>query len=138
MFTGPNAPHEERERLAERGRAHPDAVIREFTPRFPDHVLACDLSVSRGGYNTTMNLLACGARGLMHPYGHDREQRLRLEALSALGHVGLLRDGDLEPARLAGIMERALRAERRATGRLRLDGDRGSAEIIRRLAAERR
>ena len=93
MFTGPQrppggaAPSGRTQR-----RAHPDAVVREFTPRFPDHVLACDLSVSRGGYNTTMNLLACGARGLMHPYGHDREQRMRLEALSALGHVGLLQD----------------------------------------------
>ncbi len=138
MFTGPNAPLEERRRLEERGRAHPDATVREFTPRFPDHVLACDLSVSRGGYNTTMNLLACGARGLMHPYGHDREQRMRLEALSALGHVGLLEDADLEPARLADIMERALREERRPAARLRLRGDAGSAAIIRRLAAERR
>ena len=137
MFTGPNAPLEERRRLEERSLSHPDATVREFTARFPDHVLACDLSVSRGGYNTTMNLLACGARGLMHPYGHDREQRLRLEALSALGHVGLLRDEDLEPSRLASIMERSLREERRAVGRLRLDGDRGSAEIIRRLAAAR-
>ena len=135
MFTGPNAPAQERERLTERGRAHPDAVIREFTPRFPDHVMACDLSVSRGGYNTTMNLLACRAKGLMHPYGHDREQRMRLEALSALGHVGLLEDADLAPARLAGIMERALLDEHRPAAPVRLQGDRESAEIIRRLAA---
>ena len=134
-IAGPNAPAEERERLTERGRAHPDAVIREFTPRFPDHVMACDLSVSRGGYNTTMNLLACRAKGLMHPYGHDREQRMRLEALSALGHVGLLEDADLAPARLAGIMERALLDEHRPAAPVRLQGDRESAEIIRRLAA---
>ncbi|PKN41669.1 MAG: hypothetical protein CVU60_09775 [Deltaproteobacteria bacterium HGW-Deltaproteobacteria-18] len=137
MFTGPNAPIEERQRLEDRSRAHPDATVREFTPRFPDHVLACDLSVSRGGYNTTMNLLACGARGLMHPYGHDREQRMRLAALSALGHVGLLEDADLEPNRLAGIMEDALRREHAPARPLRLDGDRESAGIIRRLASER-
>lgn len=137
MFTGPNAPLEERRRLEERSRSHPDAAVREFTPRFPDHVLACDLSVSRGGYNTTMNLLACGARGLMHPYGHDREQRTRLEALSALGHVGLLEDTDLEPARLAAIMEQALHGARRPAGKLRLHGDAESAAIIRRLAGER-
>ena len=136
MFTGPNAPADERRRLAERARAHPDAVVEEFTPRFPDHVLACDLSVSRGGYNTTMNLLACNARGLMHPYGHDREQRMRLETLSALGHVGLLEDADLEPVRLAGIMEDALRREHAPSRPLRLEGDRESADIIRRLAAE--
>ena len=138
MFTGPNAPEAEREALAARAKAHPDAVVREFTPRFPDHVLACDLSVSRGGYNTTMNVLACGARGLLHPYGHDREQRMRLEALSELGHVGLLEDADLEPARLAAIMEGALRGEGPKGARLRLQGDRESAGIIRRVAADRR
>jgi predicted glycosyltransferase len=137
MFTGPNAPQEERRRLEDRGRAHPDATVREFTPRFPDHVLACDLSVSRGGYNTTMNLLACGARGLMHPYGHDREQRMRLEALETLGHIGLLEDRDLEPSRLADVMEQALREQRGPLGRLRLQGDNESADIIRRLAAAR-
>jgi predicted glycosyltransferase len=137
MFTGPNAPADERRHLEERGREHPAATVADFTSRFPDHVLACDLSVSRGGYNTTMNLLACGARGLMHPYGHDREQRMRLEALSALGHVGLLEDTDLEPARLAEIMEKALRTGHAPSRHLNLDGDRGSAAIIRRLAAER-
>jgi predicted glycosyltransferase len=137
MFTGPNAPADEVRRLAERGRDHPGAVVEEFTSRFPDHVLACDLSVSRGGYNTTMNLLACGARGLMHPYGHDREQRMRLEALSALGHVGLLEDADLESARLSGLMEDALRREHAPSRPLRLEGDRESADIIRRLAAGR-
>lgn len=136
MFTGPNAPLEERQLLVDRSRAHPDATVREFTPRFPDHVLACDLSLSRGGYNTTMNLLACGARGLMHPYGHDREQRMRLEALAALGHIGLLEDRDLEPSRLADVMEQTLQEKRGPVERLRLQGDRESADIIRRLAAE--
>ena len=83
-----------------------------------------------------MNLLACGARGLMHPYGHDREQRMRLEALAALGHIGLLEDRDLEPSRLAGVMEQALRDNRGPLGRIRLQGDSQSADIIRRLAAE--
>jgi len=138
MFTGPNAPADEREYLNAQSARHPDAVVREFTPRFPDHVLACDLSISRGGYNTTMNLLACGARGLMHPYGHDREQRMRLEALSTLGLVGLLQDDDLEPGRLAQIMERALCEDRGPSRRLRLDGDGKSAEIIRGLATARR
>jgi predicted glycosyltransferase len=137
MFTGPNAPLEERRRLQDRSRAHPDATVQEFTPRFPDHVLACDLSVSRGGYNTTMNLLTCGARGLMHPYGHDREQRMRLEVLETLGHIGLLEDRDLEPSRLADVMEQALREQRGPLGRLLLQGDKESANIIRRVAVAR-
>jgi len=137
MFTGPRAERADLEALQARAREHPAAVIRDFTPRFPDHVLACDLSVSRGGYNTTMNLLTCGTRGLMLPNDHDREQRMRLAALVAGGHLGLLEPGDMEPARLAGIMERALKQEQ-GTGRpLRLDGARESADIILRLARER-
>lgn len=136
MFTGPHAAHEEQKRLAARGAHHPHAIIRDFTPRFPDHVLACDLSISRGGYNTTMSLLACGTKGLMHPYDHDREQRMRLDALVKGGHVGLLEAKDLEPARLAGIMERTLGEDRNPSQKLGLNGAKVSADIILRLAED--
>jgi predicted glycosyltransferase len=137
MFTGPNAGPEELAELSALGQRHAHAVVREFTPRFPDHVLACDLSVSRGGYNTTMNLLACGAKGLMRPYVHDHEQRMRLEALAELGHVGILEAEDMEPERLAAVMEQALLADKPAARPVRLHGDAESAAIIRRLARER-
>lgn len=137
MFTGPNAGQAQLEELNALSAHHPHAQVREFTSRFPDHVLACDLSISRGGYNTTMNLLACGTKGLMRPYVHDHEQRMRLEALAELGHVGILEAEDMEPERLAMIMELALCSDKPAARPLRLRGDVESAAIIRRLAAAR-
>jgi len=133
MFTGPHIEPDVLRQLAGRGRDHPRAEIRDFTPRFPDHVLASDLSVSMAGYNTTMNLLACGARGLMYPFDQNREQRMRLTALAEAGLLGILEEADLEPARLARRMAQALSGPR-PENRIQLRGDRESARIIRRLA----
>ena len=82
MFTGPHVEADLRSRLTALGRDHSHVSISDFTPRFPDHVLACDLSISMAGYNTTMNLLACGRTGLMYPFDQNQEQRMRLTALA--------------------------------------------------------
>jgi Predicted glycosyl transferase len=58
------------------------------------------------GYNTTMNLLTCGAQGLMYPFDQNREQRMRLTALAEAGYLGILETADLEPQRLAGAWSR--------------------------------
>jgi predicted glycosyltransferase len=133
MFTGPHADAGLRAGLALRARGHSHVQIRDFTSRFPDHVLACDLSVSMAGYNTTMNLLACGTPGLLYPFDQNREQRMRLTALVRAGYCTLLETADLAPVTLAGLLERALWAPPPPTGNLRLAGDRESADIIFRL-----
>ena len=66
---------------------------------------AADLSVSMGGYNTTMNILASGVPALVWPFGQNREQRLRAERLADLGALRVLEDEDLHPDRLAVIMD---------------------------------
>jgi predicted glycosyltransferase len=134
MFTGPHAGEEMRARLAARCEDQPHIHLKEFTSRFPDHILASNLSVSMAGYNTTMNLLACNARGLMYPFDQNREQRMRLTALVAAGYLDILEAEDLAPLRLARIMERALENDTQPKNRLRLQGDRESAAIIHRLA----
>ncbi len=133
MFTGPHADAELQAGLARRAKGQPHVRIRDFTSRFPDHVLACDLSVSMAGYNTTMNLLACGTPGLLYPFDQNREQRMRLTALARAGYFSILEAADLHPAILAGLIERALSAPPPPTGNLRLAGDRESADIIFRL-----
>ena len=134
MFTGPHVDDKVQQRLAVRSANQPHVRIRDFTPRFPDHVLACDLSVSMAGYNTTMNLLACGTPGLLYPFDQNREQRMRLTALVRAGYFTLLEAADLAPAVLARLMAQTLSTPSPASGRLRLQGDRESAEIILRLA----
>jgi predicted glycosyltransferase len=60
------------------------------------------------GYNTTMNLLAARVPALVWPFAQNREQRLRSERLADLGALRVLADRDLEPQRLAALMDQAL------------------------------
>lgn len=136
LFTGPHADSDLRQELEQRGRKAPHIQINDFTNRFPDHVLACDLSVSMAGYNTTMNLLACGARGLLSPFDQNREQRMRLAALAAAGYLDILEADDLEPERLARRMETTLHRKIKPGQPLLLQGAVESAAIIRRLTAQ--
>lgn len=135
LFHGPHAGDEVRRQLAGLAADQPHIRIEAFASRFPDHLLACDLSVSMAGYNTTMNLLACGTPGLLYPFDQNREQRLRLTALAERGYLELLEAVDLEPAGLARRIERALSAPVRKNPALRLHGDRESAVIINGLLA---
>jgi predicted glycosyltransferase len=136
MFTGPHAGADLHSRLGDRSRGQRHIVINDFTARFPDFVLACDLSVSMAGYNTTMNLLACSTPGLMYPFDQNREQRMRLTALARAGYLSILEAADLVPAKLAGIMKNGLRTSPQSAKNLRLQGDRESAAIIFRLVGE--
>ena len=111
VFSGPFLPQEDFERL-QRG-AGEGVLVERFTPQFLSHLAAADLSVSMAGYNTTMNLLATRVPALVWPFAQNREQRLRAERLQTLGALRLLRDTDLEPPRLAALMEQMLaRCER--------------------------
>jgi predicted glycosyltransferase len=136
LFTGPHAGGDLRQELEQRRRNAPHIQLDDFTDRFPDHVLACDLSVSMAGYNTTMNLLACDARGLLYPFEQNREQRMRLAALAAAGYLDILESEDLVPQRLARCMELTLHRKMRPRQPLLLQGAAESATIIRRLATQ--
>lgn len=136
MFTGPHAGRDLQSRLSNHGQRHPHLFIKDFTPRFPDYVLACDLSVSMAGYNTTMNLLACGAAGLMYPFEQNREQRMRLTALVKTGHLSILEATDLAPDKLADLMKNGLSTRPQPAISLRLQGDRECAAIIFRLTGK--
>ncbi len=135
LFHGPHADVEVRRQLAGLAADQPHMRIEAFASRFPDYLLASDLSVSMAGYNTTMNLLACGTPGLLYPFDQNREQRLRLTALADRGCLELLEAADLEPAHLARRIERALSAPATEGPALRLHGDRESAAIIHGLLA---
>jgi len=107
-FTGPYAPDADHARCQALAAGHPHITVRRFTSRFPDHLDAADLSLSLGGYNTTMNLLAANTYGLILPFAQNREQSLRTSRLEALGALDLLTPADLDPDRLAARISQAL------------------------------
>ena len=106
VFTGPFMPEADVARLNAWAGGRVD--IQRFTPDFLDYLAAADLSLSMAGYNTSMNLLAARVPALVWPFAQNREQRLRSERLAGLGALRVLADRDLEPPRLAALMDQAL------------------------------
>jgi predicted glycosyltransferase len=121
VFTGPFMPEADVARLNAWAGSRVD--IQRFTPDFLAYLAAADLSVSMAGYNTTMNLLAARVPALVWPFAQNREQRLRAERLAGLGALRVLADRDLEPQRLAALMDQALAQ----TARPAVDIDLGGA-----------
>ena len=118
MFTGPFRDPEEFKKLT--AKAVDGIRIRHFTHRFLDYLSAADLSVSLAGYNTCMNLLATRIPALVYPYSRQQEQPLRVEKIKDFIPMKILRDKDIEPARLSGYIRKML-IEPRPDGALSLN-----------------
>jgi len=112
--------------------SHADSRIRvgRFTPDFLSYLSAADLSVSMAGYNTCMNILAAGAPALVWPFSQNREQQLRAERLAAAGGLKVLSEADLNPDRLAAVMEQALFQRPRLSQPVDLNGAMNTARWI--------
>lgn len=108
VFTGPYATDENYARYEAMVDDHDWITLKRFTQRFPAYLAAADLSISLGGYNTTMNLLAADTYGLMYPFLQNREQRMRTERLQERGIVKMLLPDDLVPELMARHMAEAL------------------------------
>jgi len=129
VFTGPYATEEDYELYQTMTKDHDWITVKRFTKRFPDYLDAANLSISLGGYNTTMNLLATGTYGLMHPFQQNHEQHMRTTRLEARGIVKMVLDDDLDPQVLAGHMAKGLDRTPTPHG-LDLNGGTESARIL--------
>lgn len=133
VFTGPYCRDEDFAWYRTLAEQDSRITIKRFTSRFPAYLDAADLSVSLGGYNTTMNLLAADTYGLILPFAQNREQRMRTEKLEQLGVVGMLQGADLAPKVLAVRMAAGL--DRPAVPHhIDLDGGPASARLLEQLA----
>ena len=128
IFTGPFLPAAEFDNL--KNIAGINIKINRFTPDFLSHLAAADLSISMGGYNTTMNILAAKVPALVWPFAQNREQRLRAERLASRGVLKVLEDEDLQPRRLAGLIDQVLAAPEAGTVGFNLDGAANTAKWI--------
>jgi predicted glycosyltransferase len=105
--------------------------VDKFTPDFLSYLAAADLSVSMGGYNTTMNVLATRVPALLWPFAQNREQRLRARRLAERGILTVLEDADLQPDRLASKMDHLLSRANQPAAAINLDGAVNTAACIR-------
>jgi len=133
VFTGPFMEDEIVSRL--RSVSDSRIAVERFTPDFLSWLAAADLSISMGGYNTTMNLLAARTPSLIWPFGQNREQRFRAERIARHGGLELLADDDLKSARLAEQMGAMLDRRERPGIQLDLDGAEATARWVSRQEA---
>ncbi len=70
------------------------------------------LSISQGGYNTVMEVLATGTRAVVAPYagGLETEQTLRARLLATRGTLQVVPEDEIAPEALARAVESALAA----------------------------
>jgi predicted glycosyltransferase len=131
VFTGPFLERADFNNL--KNMAGPNVQIEQFTSDFLTYLAAADLSISMGGYNTTMNILATGVPALVWPFAQNREQRLRAGRLAQEGLLKVLEDDDLLPERLAGLMDSILAAPNSSHVKFNLDGAVNTAKWIEKL-----
>lgn len=139
----------DREAVTQAAAGRDRVVVREHIADLPAVMATADLVVAMGGYNTSAEILAAGARAVIVPRfwrsgehgsrgktGVDAEQLVRAEGLARLGAVHLVDPRTLTTDTLHDAMRRALEQPRPAiSGRLQLDGAARVADQLVELAA---
>ena len=138
VFAGPFIPEEVYQALQALAREAGNVEIERYSPDFVECLKGAELSISMGGYNTVMNILATGVRSLVYPYtaNDDREQHIRARKLESLGAVELLHPEMLQPEVLAPKIAQML-AKTPARLELDMDGAANTARILRRAVSNR-
>jgi predicted glycosyltransferase len=119
--------------------AAPDGVaVERARADFPSLMANCILSISQGGYNTVMEMMTAGTRGVIVPYagGLETEQTLRARLLKNRSGIRTIPEDMLNPAALATAVDAALDAPPPDASGLDTGGaDKGAALITAWLAA---
>ncbi len=109
----------------------PNVHLVHDVPSVSSLLRQASLSISLGGYNTVMELLAARAQGLVlaaEPNG-DNEQKLRIESLSAKGLLREIGVEDLVNGRLVELISEAL-ANPLPVADVRMNGAETSASVL--------
>ena len=135
LLAGPNLPEDRFRALA--ARTAEGVTVERARADFTTLLANCRLSISQGGYNTVMEVLAAAAPNVIVPYagGEENEQTLRARRLEELGLTRVVDEAELTPGKLAAAIESAL-ACAPSRGALAIDtgGAGASAEFIAGLA----
>ncbi len=137
LLVGHNLPED---RFAALTAAAPAGVIIERNrPDFIRLLANCRLSISQGGYNTVMEILATGAHAVVVPYagGEETEQTLRAHLLAQRGLFQVVGEEALSGESLARAVDAAIAEDRPAPSLLAMDGAGETARFLAKLLALR-
>jgi predicted glycosyltransferase len=111
VFTGPFIPNDRFTSLIVAAEGQNNLTLRKFTSQFLTYMKKAKLSVSLGGYNTTMNILRTGVNSMILPSNKDWEQAVRAEKLEKMGVLSILQPEDLQPQQFANKIVHAIESE---------------------------
>jgi predicted glycosyltransferase len=136
ILTGPNLPEDAFAAL--QGAAGGDTIVERFRPDFPALLASALLSISQGGYNTTMDILRSGVRAVVVPFEQpgETEQRFRAEIFARRGLLTILPSSELSPEPLVQAISAAM-AKPRSTVVFDFNGAAKTAALVRDFAASR-
>ena len=134
LLAGHNMPDDQYRAL--RADAPKGVIVERARSDFVTLLKRSMLSISQGGYNTVMEVLATGTRGVIVPYagGEETEQTIRCGLLAERGLLRMLDENTLTVEALAREVDAALDMPQPQTGGLRLDGARATADMVAELA----
>jgi predicted glycosyltransferase len=114
-------------------------IVERARADFTTLLANCALSISQGGYNTVMDVLAARVRAVIAPYagGKETEQTLRAGLLRDRGALQVVWEDELSAGRLASAVEAALDGPRPDAAGIKTDGAAVSARLLAALAAAR-
>lgn len=125
--------------LAARARdIAPRVTIEPARPDFRALLANCAVSVSQGGYNTVVDVLAARARAVIVPFAREgqSEQAMRARLLAEAGLVHTIEEHALDPVLLAAMVERAMAAQATRSVAIDLDGAPRSAALLQEFATQ--
>lgn len=108
LLTGPEMSAAQREQVAAWCSNGLPVRHQEFTDEIESLLVAADVVVSMGGYNSTCEILAYRKKAVIIPRVHPvQEQYLRAKRLAEMGLVSMIHPEELTPAKLQGAIEHA-------------------------------
>ena len=130
ILVGPNLSPQRFANL--QARADTGLVVERNRTDFPVLLRNCAVSVSQGGYNTMLEVLAAGARAVIVPYADEREQEqaVRARMLASHGLIEVVTDDALTPARLAQAIDAANSAPARQLSTIDMSGALTTARLV--------
>jgi predicted glycosyltransferase len=123
---------------AARRDAPTGVIVERARADFTTLLARARLSISQGGYNTILEVLAAGVPAVVVPFAGsgETEQELRAKALGEHGAITVLTEARLSPAALAEAIRQALAAPPPRSGlRLDLGGMEKTAQLVGQAAA---
>jgi predicted glycosyltransferase len=138
VLIGPNLPQKQFDQI--RAMAPAGVCVERNRSDFHELLAKCAVSVSQGGYNTVVDLLALRVPAVVVPYEDDREreQAVRASRLAALGLVHTVDYRVLAPETLAQAITAVAQGAGMVPMRFNLDGAMQSADLIVQAARDTR